>query len=313
MQGLIVLLFFSPFTSFVPWVSGQFPCPDPEDISPCTCDHYTEWNENDIHVDCSSATTSEIFSIFNDVPWLSKLTGFNMWYNRAVTELSEGIFGDVTFESITITGASNLTAVHESVLLASKDSLELATCVYCSLEDFPWDVLPQMVALKVVGLEGNDLMTIPGLQSPTLEHLDLSYNRISALEGEWFLPSLRIFYLINSPVAELPDGFLTSLESLESFSCAGCQLGPTLPSGKLVFHSQALKDVTLSGNGIVALEGEAISGHRSNSRISLSNNLITEVAEEVFRPIVEVFVSGDGHLGLSGEFHASSLVLSKLT
>ncbi|CAG0905336.1 unnamed protein product, partial [Darwinula stevensoni] len=68
----IVLALFSLLLSLAPRTSGQFPRPDPEDNSPCTCSH--DGQGENITLDCTLATTSEIFFAFNDVAWFSNLT-----------------------------------------------------------------------------------------------------------------------------------------------------------------------------------------------------------------------------------------------
>ncbi|CAG0887766.1 unnamed protein product [Darwinula stevensoni] len=225
---------------------------------------------------------------------------FNIINNNRVTELSDGIFGDVSFKNIFIHTAQNLIAVHVSALLSSDDSLVEATFSLCDLEDFPWHVLPQMVALTKLDLHGNAFAKLPVLRSSTLEHLDLSDNNITALESGWVLPNLRWLYMDENPVTEFPRGFFTGFENLKVFYCINCKLGPILHSRSLEFNSQALEFLFLNGNDISALEAGAISGFNGNTIISLDYNLITEVTEEVFRPILEVLSSGTGWLYLLG-------------
>ena len=69
-MGLWMLSPLPLLFSLIPWISGQS-CPDAEDIFPCTCEYVPPSN---INVDCSSASTSEIFSAFNDVTWFPNLT-----------------------------------------------------------------------------------------------------------------------------------------------------------------------------------------------------------------------------------------------
>ncbi|CAG0899119.1 unnamed protein product, partial [Darwinula stevensoni] len=89
------------------------------------------------------------------------------------------------------------------------------------------------------------------------------------------------------------------MKKLEKFLCQGATLGPTLSSGFLEFHSNALKLVDLRNNGISRLEPGAISGFRPDTTIYLNENKITALSEESFRPMLDILSMGDGVLDLS--------------
>ncbi|CAG0904569.1 unnamed protein product, partial [Darwinula stevensoni] len=78
-----------------------FPCPDPEAVSPCSCDSYGQ-------VECSFANSSEeIFSAFNDVIWPStQQLQFFLRGTQGMKNLPEGIFGNVTFQEMFISDTS---------------------------------------------------------------------------------------------------------------------------------------------------------------------------------------------------------------
>ncbi|CAG0899308.1 unnamed protein product, partial [Darwinula stevensoni] len=111
--------------------------------------------------------------------------------NIEITELPQGIFGNVSIVAVGVQLSPNFTAIHPSVLLSMKETIMAFWSDRCSLEDFPWDILPQLVAFTNLHLPGNALTTVPVLQSETLDDLDLADNNISFIEGGWFLPNLR--------------------------------------------------------------------------------------------------------------------------
>ena len=49
----------------------------------------------------------------------------------------------------------------------------------------------------------------------------------------------------------------------------------------------------------------SVPGLTANSHIILTDNLITEVKEEVFRPMLEIFTAGTGYVYLAGESRGS--------
>ena len=110
--------------------------------------------------------------------------------NEAVTELSAGTLGNVTFQEIYIWN-SNLATVDPSVVLSSKDRLEHLSIESSRLTNFPFDLLPQMPLLRTLSLADNSLKSVPAVTSPSLEDLDVSLNEIDALVSDWSVPSLK--------------------------------------------------------------------------------------------------------------------------
>ena len=107
-----------------------------------------------------------------------------------MTNLPEGVFGDVTFEDFIIFDVVNLVTVHPSIILQSKERLQQLAIGYCRLEEFPWEILPQLIRLNSLDLHGNYITTLPPLQSPTLQYFDFRFNFIDALEAGWSTPNL---------------------------------------------------------------------------------------------------------------------------
>ncbi|CAG0896957.1 unnamed protein product [Darwinula stevensoni] len=172
----------------IPGMTGQNPCPDPGDISPCTCDGTSA---DFVTVDCSDATSGDqIFSAFNDVDWPFKNLGnFALWGNRAVEDMPEGMFGEVSFRSIGISNTS-IKTIHPSSLLPSKDRLELLTVTRNPMEDFPWEALTHFARLGELRFWENAFTTLRPFESSSLGEVDLTANQIKTLEAGSFAPNL---------------------------------------------------------------------------------------------------------------------------
>ncbi|CAG0886946.1 unnamed protein product [Darwinula stevensoni] len=209
--------------------------------------------------------------------------------NSAVKELPEGAFGEVSFESMHLVHTTVKT-IRISAILSSTDWLVYLNVAANSRTEFPFALLPQWPRLRNLNLSHNNLASIALLYSLTLEELDLSSNDISKVEEDrWVTPNLKILDII-----------VKGLERLEEFKCASCRLGPILSSGLLEFRSKALREVNLKQNYIMSLEPGAITGIMPGTRIDLGNNAIALLYWELFQPLLEVLLLGDGSLHLAG-------------
>ncbi|CAG0883796.1 unnamed protein product [Darwinula stevensoni] len=162
MKARLVSLSLVVLLPFIPWINGQSLCPQPDDISPCSCSYDAETKA--VTVVCSTVTSVwEIFSAFNEVIWpFTELNTFVMRHNDAIMEWPEGLFGKVTFENI-ILGYTSVTTIHPSVLISLKDRIVTLDCQTCGLQDFPWDIVPQLTHLQVFYINDyyNPIMEIP--------------------------------------------------------------------------------------------------------------------------------------------------------
>ncbi|CAG0883512.1 unnamed protein product [Darwinula stevensoni] len=263
------LAFSLNFSQFSPRLDGMdcdffMRCPHSNAVSPCNCSiHGTT---KDVILDCSQANSSEIFSAFHEVPsYFTQLiyyggqSTFNMKGNRAVKHLMDGIFGKVNFNEITISETS-LVSVDPTVLLSLKNSLETLIITNSALEEFPFQVIPEMTSLSKLELSYNALKSVPALRSSSLQIVQLSHNRIKTLVPDWLMPNLKKLNISNNPISKIPPGLFERSSGLMYFDASHCHLGPTLSNGSLMFRTEVLSEVSLRYNGIVRLEPGAISG-----------------------------------------------------
>ncbi|CAG0891423.1 unnamed protein product [Darwinula stevensoni] len=203
-----------------------------------------------------------------------------------VTELPKGVFGNVTFQKISIS-STDLATVDPSALLSSKDRLEEVSIFSSALKDFPFHILPQLTQLKTLDLSSNMLNAVPAFDSPSLEMLDISDNGIETLKPGWSIPNLVTLSIRYNPITALPAGLVEGMKNLADFDASDCQLGPILKKGSLTFRSEVLSKVFLGGNEIVNLEPGAITGLKADTKLHLQQNMMTELKEDAFLPMLE--------------------------
>ncbi|CAG0886944.1 unnamed protein product, partial [Darwinula stevensoni] len=224
---------------------------------------------------------------------------FKMDQNTNVVELPEGALQNVSFERMNIRNSAVKT-IHPSALLSSAETLSVLEIFSCHMESFPFDVLPRLTKLRALILPLNRFASVPPLRSGSLEELFLMWNKIMRLEKDgWATPKLRKLVLDGNPFSEFPSDVISGLERLEEFSCAECNLGPSLPSGFLNFRSETLKVVNLAWNKIARLESGAITGLTLETNVDLQHNNIAIFPKESFHAILQVLSRGSGILNVN--------------
>ncbi|CAG0902258.1 unnamed protein product [Darwinula stevensoni] len=111
-----------------------------------------------------------------------------------------------------------------------------------------------------------------------------------------------------NPLVQFPSAIVNGLKKLEKLWCQGVMLGPTLPSGFLQFQSNTLKIVIFEFNNISRLEPGAITGFGPDTMVFLSGNQITELSEEIFRPMLEILSTGVGVLTVVCQFYDNPIL-----
>ncbi|CAG0885057.1 unnamed protein product [Darwinula stevensoni] len=225
---------------------------------------------------------------------------FELKDNTMVKELPYGVFGNVSFEKIWIEDTA-VQRINETAILPSKDRLKWMSISDSRLEDFPFQILDEFSQLKKLSLNNNSLTSVPAVRCASLEDFSFYNNNISKVDEDgWETPNLKYLFMSHNPLAKFPSAMIRNLKKLEMFECSSCRLGPTLSSGLLEFRSGALKVVSLFGNNISRIDPEAMRGLQFHTKIYLSQNNISELNEEFFRPILDVIAKGTGSLYLYG-------------
>ncbi|CAG0893563.1 unnamed protein product [Darwinula stevensoni] len=223
---------------------------------------------------------------------------FRLQDNMEVKELPEKAFGNAAFKVILLRNTS-VKIVYPSALLSSKRLLSRLAVEDSRLNGFPFYLLPELQRLEVLSLEGNYIVSVPVLQSPSLKLLSLARNEILRLDEEgWTTPILRSLNISYNPQLNFRTTITKNLGRLEKFDGSGLNLGPILSGGTLKFRSRTLREIWLDFNNISSLEPNAIRGLTPNTKIYLRNNKIDNRPDGVFSPMMGVLSRGDGFIDL---------------
>ncbi|XP_066957000.1 oplophorus-luciferin 2-monooxygenase non-catalytic subunit-like [Macrobrachium rosenbergii] len=206
-------------------------------------------------MDCSNVTSErELRSIFDrDFP-TNYFMKFLMDGNKYVRTLSEGIFGEKTFEQVIITNGV-LGRVEPKALLGSVRSLGNIELTSNELTYFPSEEIPQYKNIWSLSLRDNKLTSLANIVSQTLMDIKLDEN----------------------PMGRIPVDFLQEVPELQIFSCSSCDL-KEIQTGTFTRAPQ-LRFVDLGYNELTFLPEGAFSLAPSESCLILSDNKLSNVAK----------------------------------
>lgn len=182
-----------------------FPCPNSDDIKPCTC---IPGGFMVIDLHCSDVTDEvQLGQVFSAKFVYRHLRSLVMVGNTGVKELRTGVFGDVTFEELRLVSGV-LERVEGGALLGSRDTLNLMHFYYNNIDDFPLADFASFTSLREVRLYGNKLTSLPPLASLTLEIFSIGYNPLQLIPETTFsaAPALREVHLYGTNLTELQAG-----------------------------------------------------------------------------------------------------------
>ncbi|KAK3867760.1 hypothetical protein Pcinc_026805 [Petrolisthes cinctipes] len=270
----------------------DLPCPPAEDIQPCVCT-VLDSSTFDIEMDCSSVTTNDqLASIFSkDFPFKDILS-LVIDNNNDLTTIRPGDFGQNTFQEIHISGG-RLKTVEYNAFSSSYGTLTDLYITSTNLDSFPFAEIMWFTQLKYLHLENNLLDGFPTLTSSSLQYLYLNGNPINGIEL-LSLPLLDSIYLYTTAITYLPPGTFTNLPNLDyiRLNYNGLQV---LEAGTINLQT-SYNNVHLYSNDLTSIAEGALVGLKGGT-LDVQNNQLTELAEAVFRPLmddgVDVYASGN--------------------
>ncbi|CAL4106808.1 unnamed protein product, partial [Meganyctiphanes norvegica] len=278
---------------------GLNTCPLAFEISPCSCTYDEDLYEPDLY--CPHiGSIEQLQEIFTTAHFPEK----RFWRIRVsgapLGDIPEDVFNDVAFDEIHL-NACNITSVHPDAFSASKPNMDTWEMYSNKLTDssFPWSTLGEYPKLWWVHVDHNDFTTFPTLSSEYLEDINLWKNPITYFGREQLsgAPNLRILNV--SPYIESfsGDSFL-DLTQLEEIHLSNNNIGD-LGAGQITLNSEKFSYLYLQNCSIADIHPEAITGVMSTRlKVFLEHNHLTQLQEEVFRPLTDHMLDGWGELEL---------------
>ncbi|XP_045601374.2 oplophorus-luciferin 2-monooxygenase non-catalytic subunit [Procambarus clarkii] len=267
----------------------KFPCPDDDEISPCTCTYNIT-----IDLRCSNLTSEEeLASAFQASFPINRVNSFVLEYSN-ISVLSDDVFGDLAFGSVRL-DSNNLTTVGSDVF---KNSYNFMEEFYMYEEDsdvmYDWPLgnIESFIKMKTIDVSG-PYDTVSVLTSKTLTSATLSLYYLTSLAEDMFsgAPNLVNIGLTNTPLKTIPGNIFLALKYLENVEISDANI-ETLAESSFAFDAENLTYVGLSGNNIKTISVGAFSGIYEEVQVNLSNNLLTTVDKDVYYPVIEELTDG---------------------
>ena len=150
----------------------------------------------------------------------------------------------------------------------------------------------QLSGVKLLNLDGNQLRGVPvvafsGL-GPTLTHLMMNRNPLTALTADIFLPlpNLARLELKNCAIETLPVGLFAGLSKLQALELDGNALRTFEPA---VFAPlKGLQYLYLIGNKLEQLPSKAFAGLQNLQTLRLADNKLTTLPSTLFAPLASL-------------------------
>lgn len=254
-------------------------CPAPKEIMPCAC----YFMEGSSVMDCSKARfEDDLLEVFSRDLSVTSYGTLRINLNYGIKVIREGDLGTSTFRKLRI-DLSRIVAIEDGALMGSRDTLTDISITESNLTYVP--DLSYLNQLKRVEITGNNIVEFPHLESKSLIHLDLSVNNITDLPADALkgLPALESFEFVGTLIKEVQPGTFTTNDHLSSVILADNYL-TTLPDNAVKLRGPETS-LSLDNNKITHISYEAVSS--VTGLLGLENNLMIELPEEVFRPLLE--------------------------
>ncbi|XP_047473534.1 oplophorus-luciferin 2-monooxygenase non-catalytic subunit-like [Penaeus chinensis] len=271
---------------------GSWPCPEPEEIAPCTCNS----DAGDINMDCSNVQNDEELSAAFKANFpFTDLNRFTMIKNLSdekigVTRLSADTFSNVTFTSFAISHTT-LTSVDDLAFSKSFAIMESLVISYSDLTSFPFDILKNCPKLKDLRVFNNQIKHMSNIHSESLEYLQVSHNPELHFNDDTFqtAPNLKQLLLNKIDLQYIAPDTFAAQERLETLDLSENKITSLVPDS-LRFTSPVIKEIKLQKNHIETVDEGFISGLSGGAFLWMQHNRMTEIPENVWREVFDSVV-----------------------
>ncbi|XP_047472209.1 oplophorus-luciferin 2-monooxygenase non-catalytic subunit-like [Penaeus chinensis] len=261
----------------------KLPCPNPEDILPCTC---TADQDNRVDLDCSLvASEEELERVFSAIFPFSTFRNFTLVDNAYLKTLTDQSLGIASFTGVYIMN-SVLERVESNALLNSSGTAQVINMQNNLLSSFPFETLSSFSSLVELDLSDNKL-AFPALGSESLLILDLSNNLVDSVSATAFsdTPEISEINLGGNQISQIPTGTFAGHHNLYHVNLESNAL-TYLPEGAIQLTSSSSGTVILRNNQIADVAVNCITDV-SGGNVDVSNNSLKALKEDVFRPILD--------------------------
>ncbi|XP_071524584.1 oplophorus-luciferin 2-monooxygenase non-catalytic subunit-like [Panulirus ornatus] len=292
MVSKLLLLFLAAHLAIAAASPEQFesswPCPEPDDIRPCVC---VERNAH-IDLDCSGVTDDdELQNSLQAYFPFHRFRNFTIKGNGPdelvpVTKLDKSMLGVLSFMMVEIV-YTNITDIAADTFENSLSRLESLTITDNFISLFPFDMLIDCPHLSKLFLENNNIIHMSNIYSDSLNSLQVSYNPGLLFETQVFYgaPNLEYLYLDNIELAHVAADTFIMQTNLKYLDLSHNNI-EVLYEDSLAFNNTGVKEIKLEGNSIHTVEQDAISGLNPGMSLWLQHNLLTDVPQEVWEPVL---------------------------
>ncbi|MPC38626.1 oplophorus-luciferin 2-monooxygenase non-catalytic subunit-like [Portunus trituberculatus] len=273
----------------------DLPCPDKDQIMPCTC-----------HTDTLGLMTMDC-SLIHSNDELQRIFSFEFPFKHfykliidhdpndaenILTEIHSDTFKKLTFQRVVIRG-TQLQTIDENVFHDSHDTLNLFDLRNNKLSKFPFETLFLYSRLETLLLDNNNFGALEKFGSTSLRILSIGYNSNLKFTNDVLeeLPCIVTLNMDSIGLKYIPQHMFANLTQVYSISFNNNDLtvlrefsiNPLLPTvGRLVLGNNRLSD----------FDQNSITGLKDNAIVDLTNNRITEMPEELCKPFFEQVING---------------------
>lgn len=263
----LLLLCAATLTQAAPEIAvepkSEFPCPEVEDIAPCTCTK-VDVGET-LSLDCSNVVDDvQLANVFKAPFPFKNFTRLTMIANPEaprinIVNLDENIFQDITFANIHISH-TNLEFIHPTAFDLSAPMIETLIVTDSFLVLFPFDLVDYAPLLYDLRVFRNNLVHMPEMSSDTLQFLEIGYNP-GLQYGDHALRNLpNLEYFVANDIELDHVGVNAFYENTKLvYVDLSHNLVETLYAGSLRFQSP-INTLRLNDNNIHTVEVGAIEG-----------------------------------------------------
>jgi Leucine-rich repeat (LRR) protein len=209
-------------------------CPKPEILEPCIC--------KDRNISCGDNGIIDLKAIFHrlDSELEDGKKHFKQFflYNIAISELAENTFGNITFDSITIGSAINLSLIHTNAFTAMNHVLKSFYVYDTLLKNFPpnYDIftaLSHMTQIEIIAITYSKLEEIP----------ENSFQPLSGQQNN--LTKLQFF---NNNIKKIGNNAFQHLSSLKELNLYHNQIDHIQKDSFKFLNKTALSELVMGSN-----------------------------------------------------------------